>query len=360
LENNPSEKFPSEETTRSTPSPPPPPDSGASPSPTFESPDRYDGPQAPPEHFGSPETRGDWRFPKYPPSPPPPSAFSQWGLPLVLFSITVFTTLWAGAYAPFAFRANAIGPIDLLIRTPWVLVNGLPFAGTLLFILVTHEFGHYFFARLHKVPVSLPLFIPGPPHLIGTFGAIIRMRSPIMNRRALFDIGVAGPIAGFIVSVIALSIGLFLSEVKHVRFSSAMQFGDPLLLQFLGWLILGPIPEFHTIVVGPIAFAAWLGLFVTAINLLPMGQMDGGHIAYALFGNGQRALAFIIIPVLAILGVFGWKGWFLWVGLAGLIGFSHPPVSDPHTELGTTRVFVGWITLAIFILSFTPVPFYTG
>ena len=181
-----------------------------------------------------------------------------------------------------------------------------------------------------------------------------------MSRQALFDIGVAGPIAGFIVSVIALIVGLFLSEVQHIRFSTGIHIGDPLLLQFLGWLILGPIPEYHTIMIGPIAFAAWLGLFVTAINLLPMGQMDGGHVAYALFGNGQRALAFIIVPALAILGVFGWKGWFLWVGLAGLIGFSHPPVSDPHTELGRTRVVIGWVTLGIFILSFTPVPFYPG
>ena len=360
MENKQPEQLPSDETSRSSSSPPTPPDREASPRPTFESPDRSFGPQWPPDQLSSSETREDWRFPKYTSSPPPPRAFSEWGLPLGLFLITVFTTLWAGAYAPYAFKANTIGPIDLLIRNPFVLFNGLPFAGTLLFILVTHELGHYLFARLHKVPVSLPLFIPGPPHLIGTFGAIIRMRSPIMNRTALFDIGVAGPIAGFIVSVIALIVGLFLSEVQHVRFASAMHFGDPLLLQFLGWLILGPIPEFHTIVVGPIAFAAWLGLFVTAINLLPMGQMDGGHVAYALFGNGQRALAFIVIPALAILGVIGWKGWFLWVGLAGLIGFSHPPVSDPHTELGRKRVVIGWVTLGIFILSFTPVPFYTG
>ena len=314
-------------------------------------------PSALPDQVRASESSEYWQTPRLPSSPPNPSTFSQWGLPIVLFGITVFTTLWAGAYAPFAFRPNSIGPIDLLIQHPFALLNGLPFAGTLLVILVTHEFGHYIFARLHKVPVSLPLFIPGPPQLIGTFGAIIRMRSPIMNRRALFDIGVAGPIAGFIVSVLALIVGLFLSEVKHVRFTSGMHFGDPLLLQFLGWLILGPIPEHHILVVGPIAFAAWLGLFVTAINLLPMGQMDGGHVAYALFGNGQRALAFIIVPVLAILGVVGWKGWFVWVGLAGLIGFSHPPVNDPHTELGQTRVLIGWITLGIFILSFTPVPF---
>src|SRR5437899_7687734 len=141
----------------------------------------------------------------------PGPRFSDLAWPIVLFLLTVFTTLWAGAYAT---RSNPKeGPLQFLLGDPAALLKGLPFAGTLLGILVTHEFGHYLFSRIHRVPASLPLFIPGPPHFIGTFGAVIRMRSPILSRRALFDIGVAGPIAGFVVAVVALVIGLSLSKV---------------------------------------------------------------------------------------------------------------------------------------------------
>jgi hypothetical protein len=136
--------------------------------------------------------------------------FSKWILPLSLFVVTIFTTLWAGAYQ--VYNGPIRGPVNLLLEHPGVLWQGIPFAATLLFILVTHECGHYVLSRIHRVPASLPLFIPGPPYFVGTFGAIIRLRGPIMNRRALFDVGVAGPLAGFIVAVVALIIGLNLSD----------------------------------------------------------------------------------------------------------------------------------------------------
>jgi len=290
--------------------------------------------------------------------PEEPSLFSVLYLPVILFTITVFTTLWAGAYQVNTKPAN--GALDFLFRYPGSLIQGWPFAATLLGILVTHEFGHFWLSRIHRVPASLPLFIPGPPQFIGTFGAIIRMRSPIMNRRALFDIGVAGPIAGFVVAVVALIVGLSLSTVVPKMGLYGLQLGEPLLLQFFAWLIFGPIPDTYDIVLHPVGFAAWFGLFVTALNLLPVGQLDGGHVAFALFGQRQRTLAFAVLPILVVLGVWGWPGWLLWAGLTGLVGITHPPVIDPATELGRGRVWVGWLAIAIFALSFSPVPFYFG
>ena len=276
-------------------------------------------------------------------------------VPLGLFLLTVFTTLWAGAYqtntSPFQ------GAWQFLVNNPRVLGDGVPFAATLLGILVTHELGHYVLSRIHRVPASLPLFIPGPPHFIGTFGAIIRMRGPIMNRKALFDIGVAGPIAGFVVAVIALVIGLRLSRVIPTEASYGLHLGEPLLLQFMSWLVIGSLPPTADVVLHPIGFAAWFGLFVTSLNLIPIGQLDGGHVAYALWGARQRTMAFAIIPILIILGFVGWPGWFLWAGMAGIWGLAHPPVMDPDVALGRPRVLVGWVALAIFVLTFAPVPF---
>ncbi|MDX1410923.1 MAG: site-2 protease family protein [Nitrospirales bacterium] len=308
--------------------------------------------------MSSSETQEEGPFQRYSRTPPSPSAFSQWGLPLILFSITGFTTLWAGAY--YLRTDRAMGAWDFLIQHPDTLILGLPFAGTLLAILVTHEFGHYILTRIHRLPASLPLFIPGPPHFIGTFGAIIRMRTPIMNRRALFDIGVAGPIAGFIAAVIALIVGLSFSEVIPRERGYGLQLGEPLLLQFFAWIILGPIPDTYDILLHPIGIAAWFGFFVTAINLIPLGQLDGGHVAFAVFGSRQRAIALSAIPILVYLGLTGWPGWLLWVALAGLVGISHPPVVDPEAVLGRKRIWIAWSALGIFIVSFVPVPFYFG
>lgn len=284
-----------------------------------------------------------------------PSFFSKWTLPIVLFLLTVFTTLWAGAYQ--TYNGPARGPLNFLLTAPEMLWRGIPFAGALLFILTTHELGHYVLSKIHRVPASLPLFIPGLPHLIGTFGAIIRMRGPILSRRALFDIGVAGPLAGFVVAVVALIVGLNLSTVVDRTATFGLQFGEPLLLQFLAWLVIGPLPPETEVVLHPIGFAAWFGLFVTSLNLLPIGQLDGGHVAYALWGRRQRTMALVFLPILLALGFFGWPGWFLWAFMAGLWGLGHPPVLDPQVPLGRNRTIVGWIALAVFIVTFVPVPF---
>lgn len=283
------------------------------------------------------------------------SPFSRWTLPLALFLLTIFTTLWAGAYQ--AYRGTIRGPVMFLWEHPDMLWQGIPFAGTLLFILVTHEFGHFLLSKIHRVPASLPLFIPGPPHFIGTFGAIIRIRGPIMKRRALFDIGVAGPLAGFVIAVVALVIGLHLSTVIDRTATYGLQLGEPLLLKFMAWLIIGSLPPEADVLLHPIAFAAWFGLFVTSLNLIPIGQLDGGHVAYALWGNRQRTMAFAVVPLLIVLGFIGWPGWFIWAFMAGIWGLGHPPVMDPHVPLGRGRTIVGWLALAVFALTFAPVPF---
>jgi membrane-associated protease RseP (regulator of RpoE activity) len=283
------------------------------------------------------------------------SSFSRWTLPLVLFLLTVFTTLWAGAYQ--AYSGTIRGPVNFLWEHPDMLWNGIPFAATLLFILITHELGHFVLSKIHRVPASLPLFIPGPPHFIGTFGAIIRMRGPIMNRRALFDIGVAGPLAGFMVAIVALIVGLSFSTVVDRAATYGLQLGEPLLLKFMAWLIIGSLPPQADVLLHPVAFAAWFGLFVTSLNLIPIGQLDGGHVAFALWGDRQRTMAIAVLPLLIVLGFVGWPGGFVWAFMAGIWGIGHPPVMDPHVPLGGGRVFVGWIALAVFVLTFAPVPF---
>jgi membrane-associated protease RseP (regulator of RpoE activity) len=280
---------------------------------------------------------------------------SSLALPLGLFVATVVTTLWAGAYASRSHAEQ--GALEFVIANPRALLKGIPFAATLLGILVTHEFGHYVLSRIHRVPASLPLFIPGPPHFIGTFGAIIRMRGPIMSRKALFDIGVAGPIAGFVVAVVALVIGLRLSTVVLDQGRFGLRLGEPLLLQFISWLVIGPLPQGYDVVLHPVGFAAWFGLFVTSLNLIPIGQLDGGHVAYALWGERQRSVAMAMLPILLVLGFIGWPGWFVWAAMAGIWGVAHPPVQDPQTVLGRTRIWVGRATLAIFVLTFAPIPF---
>ena len=283
------------------------------------------------------------------------SIFSAVILPGLLFLLTVCTVLWAGAYQT---NTNPlVGPWTFLVDDPLAIWRGIPFAATLLGILVTHELGHYVLSRIHGVPTSLPLFVPGLPHFVGTFGAIIRMRAPLTDRRALFDIGVAGPIAGFVVAVVALVIGLRLSTVVPTQTSYGLHLGEPLLLQFVSWLVIGPLSPTADVVLHPVGFAAWFGLFITSLNLLPIGQLDGGHVAYALWGPRQRSVAVAFVPILMLFGWLGWKGWFLWVGLVGIMGLAHPPVQNPDRELGGVRLMVGWIALAIFAMTFSWEPF---
>lgn len=289
------------------------------------------------------------------------STFSRYLLPIGLFCLTIVTTLWAGAYQDHPNRFHPFrGAWELLTERPGELVNGIPFAGTLLLILVTHELAHYVYSKRHGVPASLPLFIPGLPLLVGTFGAIIRVRGQILERKALFDIGVSGPLAGFAVALVALVIGLHWSQIE-MGISSASPFyvGRSVLIDWCVSLVLGEMPRGASVNLHPVAEAAWFGLFVTCLNLIPIGQLDGGHVAYALWGRRQRTIALLVIPVLLVLGYFGWQGWWLWVILSTLLGVGHPPIPDPTSPLGSTRLWLGRATVLLFILIFTPFPIVT-
>jgi membrane-associated protease RseP (regulator of RpoE activity) len=265
---------------------------------------------------------------------------------IILFIATFITTLLAGALM------NGVIPWE----QPEKIYLGLPFSLTLLLILLTHEMSHYFTSRLHHVSATLPYFIPAPS-IIGTFGAVIKMKPPIPDRRSLIDIGASGPIGGLIVAIIATIVGLSLSEVKPAgELQHGLAFGSSLLFTFLSKIVLNVEPEKFDVILHPVAFAGWIGLLVTSLNLLPIGQLDGGHIAYALFGEKHEWISKGMIPVLVILGIIFWPGWIVWAALMFFLGYRHPPVVYPHIQLDRKRKMVGWISLVIFILTFTPMP----
>ncbi len=229
--------------------------------------------------------------------------------------------------------------------------------GAVMLILGAHELGHYVQARRYGVPASYPYFIPMPIHPIGTMGAVIVMRSRISGTRALFDIGISGPLAGLVPTLIFTIIGLRLSEVAPVPSEPALNLGSPLLFDFLAWLMLGPVPEGYDIFLHPVALAGWVGILITALNLTPIGQLDGGHILYALLRERAHPVSLAFLG-LAILGMIlgGYWSWILMILLLILMGPRHPPTSD-NEELDTRRKVLGWLTLAFLILGFTPEPF---
>ncbi len=268
-------------------------------------------------------------------------------LHLILFVLTLLSTITVGA------MQRGIN----VFEEPAKIYTGLPFAVTLVTILLSHELSHYFASKKHKVKATLPYFIPAPT-IIGTFGAFIKMKSPIISRKSLIDIGASGPIAGFVVSVIASVIGLNLSDVVSVAENKgALGLGDSLLFSFLSRLIIGIPPENHDILLNPIAFAGWIGLFVTSINLLPIGQLDGGHITYALIGDSHAFVSKLLIIVLLLLGVLLWEGWLIWGILLVFLGVRHPPVIYWEMSLDRRRKSIGFLALLILLITFIPVPF---
>jgi|TARA_B100001971_G_C18080792_1_gene478171 membrane-associated protease RseP (regulator of RpoE activity) len=237
------------------------------------------------------------------------------------------------------------------------LAGGLAFGVTLILILGAHEMGHYLMTRKWGVSATLPYFIPAPPPFIaGTFGAFIKMKSPIPNRRVLLEIGAAGPIAGFVVCMPALIIGLTLSEIREPDFQLGFSFGSSIVLSFLSKMVLGASPADVNIVLHPIAFAGWIGLFITALNLLPIGQLDGGHIVYALFEKKYQLVSKITFIILIPLGYFLWHGWFIWAAIVAVFGFRHPPLMDESIPLTSQDKKIGLISIAIFVVTFIPAP----
>jgi len=269
---------------------------------------------------------------------------------ILLFVLTVVSTIVAGSGAFLAFNP---------LTEPARLLDGVPFAFTLLAILGTHEFGHYFVARAYGASVSLPYFIPAPPPFpFGTLGAIIRMRSPVRDRNSLFDIAAAGPIAGLVVALPALWIGLGWSKVDTLPAGGSVVFGDSLLMRFMTWLAFGPLPPNHDVFVHPVALASWVGLLVTALNLIPVGQLDGGRIAYALFGSRHRQISIAtFLGLLALGALTGSANWFVWAFLLLFVmGFQHQPPLDDLSPLSPGRYAMGVLCLILLVLLIPPVP----
>lgn len=255
------------------------------------------------------------------------------------------------------------------VRFPWVnvvlfaatvvsttLLGGPSFAAWFLTILLCHEFGHFTLARRRQIDASWPYFIPAP-NILGTFGAFIQLRSPIRDRVGLFDMAVAGPLAGFVVAIAALFVGLAKSTIVAATAEGPrLILGDSLLFRGIAALVLPGVGENQDILLHPIAFAGWAGLLVTMFNLLPLGQLDGGHIAYAILRRKQRWLALVAIAGLAAISIW-WPWWLMWVAIGLFMRPEHPPTLIDEIPVGRTRQVLGWVALAIFVLCFTPVPF---
>ncbi|MCK5235350.1 MAG: site-2 protease family protein [Deltaproteobacteria bacterium] len=272
-------------------------------------------------------------------------------LPALLFLTTIFTTITAGAFF------SGVMPFDSLSD----FLKGVPFSLSLLVILAAHEFGHYLAAVKHKVRSTLPFFIPAPPipPMIGTFGAVIKMKSPILTKRALIDVGIAGPLSGFVVAVIVTLIGLKFSIIVPATGDiGGISLGNSLIFKFLTFIVFGVVPEGHDVLLHPAAFAGWIGFFVTFLNLLPIGQLDGGHVVFAHLSRHHRKISIFIIALLVSFGVVAWPGWLVWAILVTLIGIWHPPIMDEHLTPGSTRNVLSVASFAVFILTFIPAPFY--
>jgi membrane-associated protease RseP (regulator of RpoE activity) len=278
----------------------------------------------------------------------------------VLFLATVVSTLAVGAQFAQDY-AEGVAPFTNDF-TPWrsfsaprLLLAGLPFSFTLMSILLAHELGHFFACRYYRIAASYPYFIPFPT-IFGTMGAFIRIRSPILNRKALFDVGIAGPVVGFVFAVPALALAILYSKVVPGADANAdYTFGVPLLMNALTHLLRPGIAP-HTLLLDPIGRAAWVGLFSTGLNLLPIGQLDGGHILFSLSSENHRRISLLAVLLLLPLGRYYWPGWYVWAALALLFGFRHPVLLDRWEPIDAKRRIWALVALAVFALCFMPAP----
>jgi len=312
---------------------------------------------------------------------PQESGTRPW-LNLLLFVLTILSTLFVGATWSDQIPPGA--------DTVWILTHlwvGWPFALSLMLILTGHELGHYFAGRFYRVPVSLPYFIPLPLPPLGTMGAVILMKGRSINRRQMLTVGLAGPLAGFVLAVPILLLGLNLSTVQPMTAPEpgTMVFleGNSLLYLLLKFTVFGqilpgsgglaslpvaldqigaalfgtfPIDRGYDVFVHPVALAGWAGLLVTGLNLLPVGQLDGGHILYSLIGQRAKMLTWPVIGLLLVMGFFLWSGWYVWAALLFLFGRTHPEPLDDVTRLDARRKVLAVVMLVIFVLIFTPLP----
>jgi Zn-dependent protease len=312
----------------------------------------------------------------------PSEAKSRLWLNALLYALTILSTLFVGL--SWSDQVPPDADLAWMVSHLWL---GWPYALSLMTILTGHELGHYFSGRYYKVPVSLPYFIPMPVPPLGTMGAFIVMKGRSVNRRQMLTVGAAGPLVGFVLAVPILILGLSLSEVRPMAAPDpgTMVFleGNSILYLFLKFAVFGqilpgsgaaptigaalgqawsaligsfPIDSGYDVFIHPVALAGWAGLLVTAFNLLPVGQLDGGHVLYSLVGQRAKALTWPVIGFLLVLGILFWQGWLLWAALVFLFGQSHPDPLDDVTRLDTPRVLVAIAVLLIFLLTFSPLP----
>ncbi len=283
---------------------------------------------------------------------------------IVWFLLTVVTTTLVGIGHYEAFESNfgpsPVAPGNLwqyYLSHPW---SGLWYSGGILAILGAHEFGHYYACRHYRVDASLPYFLPAPILLTGTLGAFIRVRQPFKSKQELFDIGIAGPIAGFLVAVPVLVVGLALSRLSAIPPGfEGVELGEPLLFRAVAWLIWGTPPEGFSVNMHPLGFAAWFGLLATALNLFPIGQLDGGHISYAVLG--RRSIAVTVGTVLCLMALStqssSWIAWtVLTLATLAIFGPRHPPTPDEDVPLDRARIWLAVFAVLMFVVCFTPAP----
>lgn len=292
--------------------------------------------------------------------PPQGRRRPNWVLPAGLFAATCLSTFWVqGGMAVVFGTLNAADP--RLIQQ--AVVHGLQYAATVMAILLAHEMGHFLQSVRYGVPATLPMFIPMPFNLFGTFGAVIFQRGDMADRRSMFDIAISGPLAGLVVAIPALVVGLHLSSIGHPTGSSLI-LGEPLLVKWLIQLRFGTLLPGEDVMLHPVALAGWVGIFITGLNLIPMSQLDGGHVLYTLLLRRSRPIAlflwFAAVAAVLLGGALGHDeayGWLLMLGLIWMMGVQHPPTRNDHVELGLGRTVLGWVTLAFIIIGFTPTPF---
>lgn len=265
---------------------------------------------------------------------------------LVLFLATILTTLAVGTLQA---GHNPLNPLN------WVY--GIPFSVSIILILGSHELGHYFTARRLGVDATLPYFLPVPHPMTGTMGAFIRIKSPVPSKGALVKVGVSGPLVGFLVALPVTFIGLGMSRtVSMGEAQGGIQLGSSFIFWLLSFARFGNLPEGVDVMLHPMAFAGWLGFFVTALNLLPVGQLDGGHIAYAVFGRWRRVANWVIIGALLLMGFF-WLGWPFWAVMISIFGMRHPPPLDDISPLNRAEKLLAVVALVLLVLTFMPAPF---
>jgi membrane-associated protease RseP (regulator of RpoE activity) len=299
-----------------------------------------------------------------PPVAPPPERLKfqhRYGRHILLFVATLITTTYAQALFIFAMAASN-GVLLPAALFGWATIkSGLWYSIPLLTILAAHEFGHYGYCRRYNVDATLPYFLPAPFLLTGTFGAVIRIRERFPSKSALFDIGVAGPIAGFIALVPFLLWGLTKSSLQPIE-PGSLWFGEPLLFKLMARLVFGVFPPGLEVAAHPMAMAAWWGMLATSLNLLPFGQLDGGHIVYSIFGRRAAivSIATLTATMLLTLRSLSWISMtIMMLVMAFFLGFRHPRIADEDTPLDPTRKMVAVCALLIFMLCFTPVPIET-